>query len=233
MTDEPSQQRIWSHFQSQANESIFRASHARHAALLRTIRRLGAAAQAAVLNIGVGDGNFERLVQRQGWTSYSLDPDEVALGRLSAEGIQAQVGFIDSIPFADAQFDFVVASEVLEHLTPQQRADGLREIRRTLKPGGYFLGTVPYREDLSLNMTVCPRCAHLFHRWGHTTAFDRTQIRAELAPYFAVKHCRRTAFVEFRGRSLAGKAKSALRLLMAQCGAAIAVPSILVVGRKE
>ncbi len=233
MNDEPSQQRIWSHFQSHATESIFLASHARHVVLLRAIRRLGAVSRAAVLNIGVGDGNFERQAQRRGWISYSLDPDEVAMDRLGAEGIQAQVGFIDSIPFPDAHFDFIVASEVLEHLTPQQRAEGLREIRRALKPGGYFLATVPYREDLSLNMTVCPQCAHLFHRWGHTTAFDRRQIRAELAPYFAVKRCRRTAFVEFRGRSLAGKAKSALRLLLAQCGAAIAVPSILIVGRKE
>ncbi len=233
MNDEPSQQRIWSHFQNQGSEAVFRASHPRHAALVRKIRRLGAASKAAVLNIGVGDGNFERQALQRGWATYALDPDTEAIARLSGAGVQAQAGFIDSIPFNDAQFDFVVASEVLEHLTSHERDAGLREIRRTLKPGGYFLGTVPYREDLDLNVVVCPKCAHVFHRWGHTTAFDLPAMRAELAALFAVQSCRRTAFVEFRGRSLGGKFKSALRLMLARCGAAIAVPNIFFVCRKQ
>ncbi len=232
MNGEFDQERIWSHLQSQAAQNIFRASHARHAVLVRTIRRLGAVPKAAVLNIGVGDGNFERQTLRSGWTSYSLDPDADAIARLNETGVEAKTGSIDSIPFPDGQFDFVVASEVLEHLSAQQRAAGLREIQRTLKPGGYLLGTVPYREDLDLNVAVCPKCSHVFHRWGHATAFDLPQLRSELEPVFAVQSCRRTAFVEFRGRPLVGKIKSAVRLVLAQCGAAIAAPNILFVCRK-
>ncbi|HEV3136561.1 MAG TPA: class I SAM-dependent methyltransferase, partial [Pirellulales bacterium] len=147
-------------------------------------------------------------------------------------GISAKTGAIEAIPFPDANFDFVVASEVLEHLTPAQRQKGLEEITRTLKPGGYFIGTVPYRELLDLNVAVCPNCQHVFHRWGHTATFDLATMREELAPHFGPVSCRTTVFVEFSKRSMAGKLKSIARLVLAKCGAAIAIPSIFFVARK-
>ncbi len=229
---EPSQQHIWSHFQHEGASGVFHASHARHAAILRKIRRLVGAARPVVLNVGVGDGNFERQAQRLGWIVYALDPDPVAVGRLRGEGIEAKAGSIDAIPFADQQFDVVVASEVLEHLSDEQRRAGLREIARVVKPDGYFLGTVPYREDLEMNVAVCPQCRHVFHRWGHAATFDVANVRAELGICFGEIACRTTAFVEFAGRPLAGKLKSLVRLLLANCGAAIAVPSIFFVAGK-
>jgi len=233
VSSEPSQQRIWSHLQRQESEAIFRASHPRHAYLLKTIRRLGASPGAAVLNIGIGDGNFERRAMEAGLASCSLDPDTAAIERIRAAGVEARVGSIVEIPFTGDTFDFVVASEVLEHLTPEQRQLGLEEIRRVLKPGGYLLGTVPYQEDLGLNVAVCPQCSQVFHRWGHTTAFDIPALRDEVARYFTVTACRRTVFVEFRGRSPLGMLKSAARWILARLGAAIAVPSIFFVARKE
>ncbi len=233
MSTGPAQENIWAHFQNHAPASVFRASHARHAAILRQIRRLAVTPKPHVLNIGIGDGNFERTAQGFGWLSYSLDPDATAVNRLCEQGIQAQAGSIEAIPFPDHHFDFVVASEVFEHLMAQQRQTGLREIHRTLKPGGYLIGTVPYREDLELNVAVCPNCRHVFHRWGHTTTFDVPQMQAELAACFAEISCRPTAFVEFQGRSLAGKFKSMLRLLLAKHGTAIAMPSIFFVARKK
>jgi SAM-dependent methyltransferase len=233
MSGETSQEPIWSHFQSEGAAKVFRASHARHAAILRKIGRLAGGRAPAVLNIGVGDGNLERKARELGWEIFSLDPDQQAIERLGDQGIQAKAGFVETIPFADAMFDFVVASEVLEHLTDHQRRAGLLEIRRKLKPGGYFIGTVPYREDLELNLTVCPKCRHVFHRWGHTTAFDLAGMRDELAAHFGEISCRRTAFVEFRGRTFAGKCKSLIRLVLARCGAAIAVPTIFFVARNR
>jgi SAM-dependent methyltransferase len=48
-------------------------------------------------------------------------------------------------PFADASFDLVVTQDVLEHLPEPLPA--LREIHRTLKPGGRHVFTVPRRTD--------------------------------------------------------------------------------------
>lgn len=48
-------------------------------------------------------------------------------------------------PFADGAFDLVITQDVLEHV-PEPR-EALREIARTLRPGGHHVFTVPRRRD--------------------------------------------------------------------------------------
>lgn len=233
MDREPSQdqQKIWQHFQNAAPES-FAAAHPRLRFLLDQV---GSRATGAprVLNIGIGDGFFERNAQERGWQIEALDPDETAVARLVSEGISAKTGRIEQLPYADAAFDFVVASEVVEHLRPDERAAGLGEIRRVLKPGGWFLGTVPHHENLAEQQTVCPECGHLFHRWGHHASFTLDEIRQLLAADFAVEEVQRTAFVDLWGRGFFGFIKGFLRVLLAKLGEPIAVPTIWWIARKK
>src|SRR5688500_15472017 len=161
------QQKIWQHFQNAAPES-FAAAKPRLDFLLRQVAKRVSRVDAGVnrpahgppriLNIGIGDGYFEQQAKARGWQIHSLDPAEQAVARLAAEGIAAQAGRIEQLPHADASLDFVVASEVLEHLSEEQRQAGLAEIARVLRPGGWFLGTVPHAEDLAEQSTVCPHC---------------------------------------------------------------------------
>lgn len=58
---------------------------------------------------------------------------------------------IQSIPYADAEFDFVIANHVLEHVEDDLLA--LREIRRVLRPGGAAILQTPY-------------CARLTSTWS-------------------------------------------------------------------
>lgn len=229
--NQPSPVNIWTHFQGEGKTYGFTGSHGRHAHLIRIIERFAAGTPPVVLNVGIGDGNFEREGLRRGWEMVSLDPDEQAVRSISAAGVRGEVGSITFMPFADCSFDFVAASEVLEHLTSDERKQALREIERALKPGGCFLGTVPLDEDLDLSETVCPQCNHTFHRWGHTTSFDLVKMRAELSSVFQDVTCYRAALVEFSGRSLAGKLKSSIRWVLGRFGAAIAVPSLVFVAR--
>jgi SAM-dependent methyltransferase len=229
MSVEPSQLSTWSHFQNQA-PAVFAANHPRLDCMLRTAQRLAWVARPALLNVGVGDGHLELMAHELGWQVYSLDPDAEALARLSSSGIRAAVGVLEMTPFAFSQFDFVVTSEVLEHLSDQQRPRGLSEIARILKPGGYLIGSVPYRENLQMNVDVCPKCRHVFHRWGHTTSFDLPDVRRMLAAHLAVVACRRTTFVAFRARDWRGKFESLARWVAGKLG--WGSPSIFFIARK-
>ena len=221
------QGRIWSHFQNAAPE-IFKDSHPRQEFLAR--RALGRDAPSgsslAVLNIGVGDGYLERRLLELGCRVSSLDPDVDAVQRLRSSGVDAHAGSIDEIPFQDGHFGVVIASEVLEHLTHDQRRGGLQEISRVLHAGGWFLGTVPFREQLDLGTAVCPECGHTFHRWGHQAAFDLPAVAAMMPDGLRLVESRATAFVRLRGRGLRGFAKAVGRRLLARLGEPIAQPSI-------
>jgi SAM-dependent methyltransferase len=219
------QERIWKHFQNNAQES-FEGAVPRLNYLVKHIGRLSRIAKPAVLDIGVGSGHFERQALARGWQAHALDPDGDALAKLAGEGIITHVGHVEKMPLESALVDFVVASEVLEHLTVEQRKAGLEEIARVLKPRGWFLGTVPYEETLAANQVVCPECGVVFHRWGHLKSFTRDDVTRELSPHFTNIRVTRTAFVAF-SRGLGGNLKSILRLILAKCGQQIAVPSIL------
>jgi SAM-dependent methyltransferase len=169
---------LWRHFQ-QHEPDVFTGARPRLTRLAKGVmRRCGRSP--VVLTIGIGDGTLERLLRDRGCDVYSLDPDESTVERLRSQGMHAQTGFIETMPYKDALFDAVVASEVLEHLTAEQSRRGLEHVARVLKIGGWFIGTVPYREILDLNRAVCPDCGRVFHRWGHCRSFDEATLRAEL-----------------------------------------------------
>lgn len=72
-----------------------------------------------------------------------VDVDRDALGRaaerLGIETVWADVE--EGLPFDDDAFDVVVAGELLEHLADPSSA--VAHVRRVLRPGGRFVGSVP------------------------------------------------------------------------------------------
>jgi uncharacterized RmlC-like cupin family protein/SAM-dependent methyltransferase len=69
-----------------------------------------------------------------------IDPDALAIA--AERGIEPVWGDLEArLPFDDDSFDAVVAGELLEHV----RAPGevVAEVRRVLRPGGTFAGSVP------------------------------------------------------------------------------------------
>ena len=231
-TTDSDQRRIWSHFQNRA-VGTFDASLPRLDFILKRIARRADTTSPQILNVGIGNGHLERTAKDRGWFIHSLDPDTEASLRLKSYGIPSHIGTVDQIPLPDATFDFVVASEVLEHLSDRDRRLGLGEIARVLKPSAWFLGTVPFGEDLAAGQTVCPKCGEVFHRWGHKKSFDLEELRSELTPFFQIVEFRRTAFVTFRGQSVPAKFKSLVRLVLAKQGQMIAVPTIYWCARRR
>lgn len=95
-----------------------------------------AAPRALALDLGCGRGMPQRpVVEHAGYSYVGLDysaPDATLLGDAH------------SLPFPDETFDLVISVTVFEHLRYPHVA--AREVRRVLKPGGTFMGTVAFLE---------------------------------------------------------------------------------------
>jgi hypothetical protein len=64
-----------------------------------------------------------------------------------------------------------------------------------LKPGGVFLGTVPFEEDLAANEVVCPHCGTVFHKVGHVRSYGFASMKALLERHFDDVVVHRKAFM--------------------------------------
>lgn len=218
--------KIWDHFQyGDGNGDVFTNALPRYEFIAQRI-----ASGLCVLNIGVGRGGLENLLLKKGAVVSCLDPSDGVIDRLREQyklGERAQVGFSQSMPFPDSQFDVVVMSEVLEHLTNEVLNSTLAEVKRVLKPTGRFIGTVPANENLLDNKTVCPHCGEVFHRWGHIQSFSLTRLRQLLlANNFALLRNETRAFPDWHRSGLNNLMKSLIRYVLGRAGSPIASSNI-------
>lgn len=216
---------IWSHFQKDYS-GVFKHAKPRLDYILKdiTARKVK---KPKVLNIGIGDGYLESAATSKGIEIYSIDPDKDVVLKMQGKGfVGAHLGKIEAIPFPDNTFDFVVASEVLEHITRAQLPMAITEIARVLKRNGLLIGTVPYKEDLILNFVVCPDCGSRFHRWDHKRAFGIRDITGLLKPVFSDVYAKRKAFVQSRNRKPLEILENLVRLLFAHWGVRISSTQI-------
>src|SRR3954467_8292772 len=105
------------------------------------------------MGCGAGRHAFEMYRRGADVVGFYPDADELAgvLGLFGAmkeaggvpEGAEADIkeGDALALPFADGEFDRVVASEVLEHIPADIQA--IQELVRVLRPGGTMAVTVP------------------------------------------------------------------------------------------
>lgn len=210
------QDKLWDAFQTDPElRQTFRA--------VPRLRRLLAEIRTheRVLNIGVGDGAFERLALVRGLAVSSLDPSEGTIRRLREAyglGQNAQVGSVADIPFPPESFDVVVMSEVMEHLDDATLDAALEQVARVLKPNGQLLGTVPAEEDLRAGLTVCPGCGTRFHRWGHLQSFTPESLRKRLTTHFEILDVRRCWFPDYADLNWKGRVLALLKLSLIRVG---------------
>jgi SAM-dependent methyltransferase len=117
--------------------------------------RLGLRPGDRVIDMGCGAGRHEFEKYRRGAVVVAFDQDADQLaGVLELFGAMKEAGEVPegaaadikegdalALPFADGEFDRVVASEVLEHIHEDVAA--IRELIRVLRPGGTMAITVP------------------------------------------------------------------------------------------
>jgi ubiquinone/menaquinone biosynthesis C-methylase UbiE len=96
------------------------------------------------LDLGSGAGDFTAALARAGADAVGVDVAEAALERARSRhpGVAFRlVPFDGPLPFEDASFELVWASEVIEHVADTAR--WLSEVRRVLVPRGRLLLTTP------------------------------------------------------------------------------------------
>lgn len=100
-----------------------------------------------ILDLGCGRGfyslSLSKLHPRAKIWGVDLNLKYLAIAKRNAKasGISFRWGDATKLNFQDNYFDFVIASEILEHITDDTFA--MREILRVLRPGGVAMITVP------------------------------------------------------------------------------------------
>ncbi len=163
--------------------------------------RLGLRPGDRVIDMGCGAGRHAFEMYRRGADVVAFDQDADELSDVSdlfaamrdagevPLGAEADVkqGDALSLPFADGEFDRVVASEVLEHIPADEAA--IAELARVLRPGGTMAVTVPRW----LPEKICWALSDEYHEveGGHVRIYTDDELVAKL----------RAAGLEYAGKA--------------------------------
>ena len=152
--------------------------------------RLGLKRGDLVLDMGAGAGRHAFEVFRRGAhivaLDYSLADLKDVAGLFSAMAGAGEVpegthsacvnGDGTGLPFADDTFDFIICSEVMEHIPDDAAAAG--ELARVLKPGGTLAVTVPTWLPEKVCWAINDEYHAPFVEGGHVRIFTEAKLRA-------------------------------------------------------
>jgi SAM-dependent methyltransferase len=131
-----------------------------------------------VLEVGGGPGELAERIQRELAADVrfvDISPRMVELAR--ARGVEAQIGDVQALPFADGSFDVVVAAWMLYHVPDLDR--GLGEIERVLEPGGALVAVTNSVDHLRELREV------VSYQGGFESTFSRENGEKHLRRHFA------------------------------------------------
>ena len=154
--------------------------------------RLGLQSGDRLLDLGCGFGRHAFEAAKRGARVVAVDYAEAELkevrntfGAMEADGEVAPSGCTGTVqadatrlPFAEATFDRVIASEVLEHIDDDAAA--VRELARVLRPGGTIAVTAP----AYLPERICWALSDDYHApavpGGHVRIYHEWELRDRL-----------------------------------------------------
>ena len=108
-----------------------------------------------MLDVGCGTGySLLRAKKEFDVEAYGIDPEPMRHGVHGAENeldtIEIKAGMAEALPYADAMFDVLYSSHVLEHVENKPKA--LQEMARVLKPDGVLIIGMPTHHMARIRM---------------------------------------------------------------------------------
>ncbi|MBB95701.1 MAG: SAM-dependent methyltransferase [Rhodobacteraceae bacterium] len=98
---------------------------------------------ARILDLGAGVGRHALWLARNGFDVVALDAAPEGLAEIDRQGgVDTVLARMDALPFDDEAFDHVLSWNVIYHGDEDVLLRTISEIRRVLKPGGTYLGTM-------------------------------------------------------------------------------------------
>jgi SAM-dependent methyltransferase len=147
-----------------------------------------------LLDMGCGAGRHAFESFRRGARTVALDYDAAELkdvaglfaamtdagdARSDADALSVAVnGDAGRLPFADATFDRIIASEVLEHVPDDVLA--MAELARVLKPGGVLAATVPAWLPEQICWALSAEYHAPFVEGGHVRIYSEPALRRQM-----------------------------------------------------
>ena len=127
--------------------SAYTGAHTALDARVPAVAAVVEARPARVLEVGCGWGELaEWLARDTAAQVVAVDLSERMVELARARGVDAQVGDVQELPFADGSFDVAVAAWMLYHVPDLDR--GISELARVLRPGGILVAVTNSRYHL-------------------------------------------------------------------------------------
>ncbi len=127
-------------------DSLFKWSMREETTKSRLIERAHIQPGQRVLDLGCGTGTLAVMIKQfvPEAQVIGLDGDEqvLTIARKKAEqanvNIQLDHGLAYELPYPDHSFDVILSSFVIHHLTSEDKLRAFKEVRRVLRPDGWF-----------------------------------------------------------------------------------------------
>jgi 2-polyprenyl-3-methyl-5-hydroxy-6-metoxy-1,4-benzoquinol methylase len=143
------------------------------------------------LDAGCGEGMQMHLLHRQGYidrmVGIDCDGRKIHSAKHTRNRFSYVVANMYALNFKNGVFDYVIASEVLEHLAYPEKA--MQELVRVAKPKAFFVLSVPLEPVFRIGNVLCGRYVDRLGRTpAHCNFWTRREFRAFVEPFLTVEH---------------------------------------------
>lgn len=142
------------------------------------------------LDLGCGIGQYTRRFIEYGYEVVSADISDIALSKVQTFNDNVKkVDMRETLPFENNEFDLVFANLSIHYFSGNDTKKLIREIKRILKPGGRFMGSVNGIQGYNAIKDTSEEIEYhyWFNKGKYVRLFDEQDLREYLNIFEIIK----------------------------------------------